>query len=73
MNYEEDEIQWHRNIIQKKYIKIYQTTREKIWHADNNGQITQNETCNSVGKWDLADKDGKETVETTSKPLRGII
>ena len=59
MSYEKEEIEEYWAKIQK-YIKTIPNNLIKMWCTDNNGQIAQNDTCNSIGKWTIASVNEKE-------------
>ena len=42
---------------------------DKMWRADNNGQIAQNNTSNSIGKWAIANVNEKGNGENFYKTL----
>ena len=56
MSYDKEEIKEYWARIQK-YIDTIPNNLIKMWRADNNGQIAQNDTCNSIGKWTIANAD----------------
>ena len=50
---DEKEIKEYRTKI-RKYIKTVPSNLIKMWRTDNNGQIAQNNTSNSIWKWTIA-------------------
>ena len=58
MSYDKEEIKEYRAKIQK-YIKTIPNNVIKMRRTDNNGQIAQNDTSNSIGKWTSANANEK--------------